>query len=86
MASRIQDVLHAAAPQINAIGPDVVAVKDWMTGPIFEAQPADAATVHVEATLGELRPDVVFVTAGGRELLVEIRVTHAVDKEKRHRL
>ena len=60
--------------------------RDWITGTIYEAQLVVADTVDVEVALGEVRVDVVVVTGDGRELLVEIRVTHAVDEEKRDRI
>ena len=60
--------------------------RDWITGTIYEAQLVVADMVDVEVALGEVRADVVVVTGDGRELLVEIRVTHAVDEEKRDRI
>ena len=60
--------------------------RDWITGTIYEAQLVVADKVDVEVALGEVRADVVVVTGDGRELLVEIRVTHAVDEEKRDRI
>ena len=60
--------------------------QDWVNGTIYDAYLAVADTVNVESTFGEMRPDVVVVMDDGRELLVEIRVTHAVDQEKRRRI
>lgn len=57
--------------------------RDWITGTLYKEQLVVAGRVDVEVALGKVRADVVVVTGDGRELLVEIRVTHAVDEEKR---
>lgn len=60
-------------------------LRGWATGTIFEARKVTADSVRVEATLGDIRPDIVFAYKQ-RQLLVEVRVSHEVDEKKRRRL
>ena len=70
-----ESALHLAAKQILEEG------RLWLPS----QQLVVADSVDVEVARGKVRPDVVIVV-GGRELLVEIKVTHAVSDEKRDRI
>ena len=73
-------------PEVRRMTPMWSGIRSWITEPIYEAQSVAARTVDTEVTFGEVRADVVFVTDAKPPLLVEIRVTNAVDRNKRRRI
>jgi hypothetical protein len=67
-AGRLQVALHARCPRCRRVTPLAV------------AEAADGA--EAERAVGEVRPDVVLTQGGHPALVLEVRVTHAVDPTK----
>lgn len=51
---------------------------------VTDSRVADAVSVEVERTYGEIRPDAIVHESDGTEILVEFVVTHRVDHKKKH--
>jgi hypothetical protein len=81
-----ETTLHLLAKQVlsgsnRVLLPEAVATVDGLTERVARAAWFTYGAVREEVDLGSVRPDVV-VTGKGRDLLVEVAVTHFCDAEK----
>ncbi|MBG7614645.1 hypothetical protein IWC96_05035 [Brevundimonas sp. BAL450] len=71
----LKDALHIRLPDVKA----VIGERARMVKPGRDFHFVEAT---LEQRLGGITPDVVLIARDGRRLIVEIRVTHACDREK----
>lgn len=76
----LETALHLLAKQILRSA-ERVAIPQGLSVPTVAI-----ASCSLETNLGGIRPDVILTTDAGRELLVEVAVTHPVDDAKQRRL
>ena len=91
-AHAVETALHLAAKDILATRREIVLPGVEVQFPhssqrrvIAQQQPYEIESVEVERKLGSIIPDVI-AQIKGRELLVEVTVTHGVDDDKRKRI
>ena len=66
--------------------PEIVATHGGLTRIVRRAQVYSFVEARLEKRLGSMVPDVILVMADGKQLIVEVRVTHACDEVKREKL
>lgn len=66
--------------------PETVATHGNLTRIVRRTQVYSFVEARLENRLGSMVPDVILVMADGKQLIVEVRVTHACDEVKREKL
>jgi len=85
-AGYLETTLHKLAKQIigeagRLFLPGLTARHQHRREPVSAGQWVEISNVRTEVSLGRIKPDLI-VTAGGRDLLVEVYVTHAAEPAK----
>lgn len=62
----------------DGVPDEVMELRDYC----FPAQDVAVTEVRIEQKTGDIIPDIVLVTSNGRQLLVEVAVTHFIDNQK----